>query len=103
LEELVAEQSGTVEKVQASQSPVEDEMPEKLTAACVWIMRKYAAEESIGTGKVKAFLIRHGFDTGGKNFNIILMKTLKRLVDSDRVDGAKVDGNWAFRSKPQSP
>lgn len=100
LEELVAEQGGSIETVSiASKSSVGDKMPEKLTAACVWIIGKYAAGAPIGTGRVKELLTQHRFDTTGKNFNIILMKTLKRLIESDRIDGVKGGGNWGFFPK----
>jgi hypothetical protein len=79
-------------------SPLELVIPEQLTAACEWIVRKHGVSAALSTGDVRRFLDQYGYKNESPNFPVTLMKTMKRLVDTSRIKGDKVGHNWEFRS-----
>ena len=73
-------------------------MPKQLTAACEWVVKKHGVDSALTTGEIKKHLAAYGYHSESENFSVTLMKTLKRLLDSNRIAGEKIGHNWSFKA-----
>jgi hypothetical protein len=75
-------------------------LPSSLTEACRVIVDRYGQERAITSKGIREHLLANGHVPRGKNFKSIIMVTLKRLSETNRILSEKREGHWVFRAKP---